>query len=58
MSTRIGYDIAIWEAIRYAAEKELYELLKDACIEISKDHSLHEFQNTYPVPWQLGEVMR
>jgi hypothetical protein len=58
MSTNPVYDIRIWEQIRTEVQRKTDTLLVEIRREISRDHSLREYQNIYPVPWQMGEVMQ
>jgi hypothetical protein len=57
LSTRVGYDIRIWEEISSVVHRETYRLVGDTQKVISNDRSLAEFQSKPPVPWQLTEIM-
>jgi hypothetical protein len=54
----MSYDTTIWEEIRDLVEHKTRALVQDIQVEITKDRSLRELQGSYPVPWQLQEVMR
>jgi hypothetical protein len=58
ISTNPVFDIRIWEQIRSEVERETGTLLEKIRREISWDRSLRDYQNLYPVPWQMGEVMQ
>jgi hypothetical protein len=57
LSTRVIYDISIWEEIRPIVSWKIPQLVENINKEISKDRSLAEFQGKHPVPWQLAEIM-
>jgi len=57
LSTRIIYDISIWEEIRSIVRWKTDQLVGDINKAIPKDLSLAEFQSKQPVPWQLREIM-
>jgi hypothetical protein len=52
------YDISIWEQIGSTVEWKARNLEQDIQGEIAKDRSLRGFHSVYPVPWQLGEVLK
>ena len=57
MSSRISYDISIWEEIRSILSWRAALLVESINQEIPKDTSLAEFQGKHPVPFQLREIM-
>ena len=52
------YDIRIWEQIGTTVEWKTRALEQEIQAEIGKDRSLRGFHGTYPVPWQLREVLK
>jgi hypothetical protein len=52
------YDVTTWEEIKYKVEEGTRSLITMITREISTDRSLQELYPIYPVPWQLGEVLR
>ena len=57
MSSRISYDVSIWEEIRSIVSWKTARLVENINREISKDSSLAEFQGKHPVPLQLQQIM-
>jgi hypothetical protein len=57
LSTRLAYDVRIWEEISSAVYQKTFHFVENTQKEISNDHSLAEFQSKPPVPWQLTEIM-
>jgi hypothetical protein len=57
LTTRLGYDVSIWEEIRFVVYRKTHNLLGKTQKEISNDRSLAEFQRERVVPWQLREIM-
>ena len=57
MSSRISYDVSIWEEIRSIVSWKTARLVENINTEISKDSLLAEFQGKHPVPFQLREIM-
>jgi hypothetical protein len=55
--TRIGYDVSIWEEIRFKVQRKIGPLLRKIHEEIPRDLSLSQFRNKQPIPWQLRELM-
>lgn len=54
----MNYDITIWEQIRTRVFLRTQSLVDDIGLEISQDLSLLEHHGSYPVPWQLREIMQ
>jgi hypothetical protein len=54
----MSYDITIWEQIRTRVERCTRTLVEDIGSQIARDLSLLEHHGSYPVPWQLGEIMQ
>jgi hypothetical protein len=52
------YDVTVWEQIRNSVELSTRTLVQNIGVEISKDHSLLQYRGTYPVSWQLREIMQ
>jgi hypothetical protein len=57
VSTRIGYDVSIWEEIRFKVQRKIGPLLRKIHEEIPRDLSLSQFRNKQPIPWQLRELI-
>jgi hypothetical protein len=57
LSTRLSYDISIWEEIRSIVRWKTDAFVGNISKEIPKDLSLSEFHGRQPVPWQLREIM-
>ena len=54
----MGYPIAIWEQIRSTVRWKTCTVVENIKKEIALDSSLREIHGIYPVPWQLGEVLK
>jgi hypothetical protein len=54
----MSYDITIWEQIRAPVSLCTRTLVEDIGFEIARDLSLLEHHGSYPVPWQLKEIMQ
>jgi hypothetical protein len=57
LSTRQGYDVSIWEEIRFVVYRKTHNFVAETQKEISSDRSLAEFRGNKTVPWQLREIM-
>jgi len=54
----MSYDITIWEQIRDRVELRTRTFVQDIGLQIANDRSLIEYHGSYPVPWQLREIMQ
>lgn len=57
LSTRLIYDISIWEEIRSIVRWKTDRLVGNISKEIPNDPSLSEFHGSQPIPWQLRKIM-
>jgi hypothetical protein len=51
------YDIRIWKKIRLRVAQQKINFPEAIKNEIARDQSLHEFQGSDKVPWQLRQLM-